>query len=115
MLRTPAPMHDPGKIGLPDGALKKAGPLDSAERAAMDQHPRIGAELLGQSHMRLFRLATLVALAHHERSDGSGSPSGPSGEAIPLVRHNAAEACRRADGSLARIERPQLQLAAARG
>ncbi len=85
MLRTAAPMHDVGKIGVPDGVLKKPGPLDASERAVMNQHPRIGAEILGQSRIPLFRLAAEVALAHHERWDGSGYPSGLAGEAIPLA------------------------------
>lgn len=84
MLRTAAPMHDVGKIGVPDGVLKKPGPLDTAERVVMNQHPRIGAEILGQSRIPLFRLAAEVALTHHERWDGSGYPSGIAGEAIPL-------------------------------
>ena len=85
MLRTAAPMHDVGKIGVPDGVLKKPGALDTAERAVMNQHPRIGAEILGQSRIPLFRLAAEVALTHHERWDGSGYPGGTAGEAIPLA------------------------------
>ena len=85
MLRQAAPMHDIGKIGIPDGVLKKPGPLSDDERAVMKRHPQIGADILGQSGIALFRLAAEVALAHHERWDGSGYPQGQAGEAIPLA------------------------------
>ncbi|BAL97842.1 HD-GYP domain-containing protein [Rubrivivax gelatinosus] len=85
MLRKAAPMHDVGKIGIPDKVLQKPGALDEAERATMNEHARIGAEILGQSRIPLFRLAAEVALSHHERWDGSGYPSGLQGSAIPLA------------------------------
>ncbi len=85
LLRQAAPMHDIGKIGIPDDVLKKPGPFTPAERAVMNQHPRMGAEILGRSRIPLFQLAAEVALAHHERWDGSGYPSGLAGEAIPLA------------------------------
>jgi len=85
MLRQAAPLHDVGKIGIPDGVLKKPGPLLAEERAVMDQHPELGAGILGQSRIPLFRMAADVALTHHERWDGTGYPNRMSGEAIPLT------------------------------
>ncbi|MBL8346970.1 MAG: HD domain-containing protein [Rubrivivax sp.] len=84
MLRQAAPLHDVGKIGIPDGVLKKPGPLLAEERAVMDQHPQLGAGILGQSRIPLFRMAADVALTHHERWDGTGYPHRLSGEGIPL-------------------------------
>jgi putative two-component system response regulator len=80
-----APMHDIGKIGIPDAVLRKPGPLDAAEWHVMRQHPRIGAEILGQDHASgLLRMASTIALTHHEKWDGSGYPNGLAGAAIPL-------------------------------
>jgi putative two-component system response regulator len=84
LLRQAAPMHDIGKIGVPDGVLKKPGGFTPEERAVMNLHPRIGAEILGRSRIPLFKLAAEVALSHHERWDGAGYPAGLAGEAIPL-------------------------------
>ncbi|MFG6416629.1 HD-GYP domain-containing protein [Roseateles sp. DC23W] len=84
MLRRAAPMHDVGKIGIPDDILKKPGGLSPEERQVMNGHARIGADILGRSRVPLFQVAAEVALAHHERWDGTGYPQGLSGEAIPL-------------------------------
>ena len=84
MLRKAAPMHDIGKIGIPDDVLKKPGSFSPEERVTMNQHPIMGAELLGRSRIPLFQMAAELALSHHERWDGSGYPSQLSGEAIPL-------------------------------
>ena len=84
LLRDAAPMHDIGKIGIPDAVLKKPGPLDDDEWAVMKKHPAIGAQILGQSRIPLFQIASEVALSHHERWDGAGYPAGLAGEAIPL-------------------------------
>jgi putative two-component system response regulator len=84
LLRQAAPMHDVGKIGVPDGVLKKPGRFTPEERAEMNKHPHIGAEILGRSRIPLFQLAAEVALTHHERWDGTGYPAGLAGEAIPL-------------------------------
>lgn len=84
MLRLAAPMHDIGKLGVPDEVLKKPGQLSEQERAQMQTHPRMGADILGSSDIPLFALAAEVALNHHERWDGNGYPQGLSGEAIPL-------------------------------
>lgn len=84
MLRKAAPMHDIGKIGIPDRVLKKPGAFDPEERAVMNEHARMGAEILGRSRIPLFQLAAELALSHHERWDGSGYPSQLAGLAIPL-------------------------------
>jgi putative two-component system response regulator len=84
MLRMAAPMHDIGKIGIPDAVLKKAGSLTPEERAIMNRHSEMGAEILGQSRIPLFSLAAEVALSHHERWNAGGYPKGQAGAAIPL-------------------------------
>lgn len=84
LLKRAAPMHDIGKIGIPDSVLKKPGPLTPEERQVMNRHPAIGAEILGRSFIPVFRLAAEVAMTHHERWDGRGYPNGLSGESIPL-------------------------------
>lgn len=84
LLRQAAPMHDVGKIGICDAVLKKPGKLSSDERAEMNRHPEMGAEILGRSRIPLFQLAAEVALTHHERWDGTGYPNRLQGEAIPL-------------------------------
>jgi putative two-component system response regulator len=84
MLRRAAPMHDVGKIGIPDDILKKPGTYNIEERRVMNGHAEIGAGILGRSQVPLFQLAAEVALTHHERWDGSGYPRGLAGNAIPL-------------------------------
>lgn len=81
-----APMHDIGKVGIPDHILLKPGRLDDEEMAIMRQHPRIGWEILASAPFEnaLFGLAADIALTHHEKFDGSGYPQGLRGEAIPL-------------------------------
>ena len=79
-----APMHDVGKIGIPDAVLRKPGPLDADEWATMRRHPEIGAEIIGEYPSGVLQLAREIALAHHEKWDGSGYPRGLAGEAIPL-------------------------------
>ncbi|MBF0309219.1 MAG: response regulator [Magnetococcales bacterium] len=84
LLAQASPMHDVGKIGIPDQVLKKAGPLEETEWVLMRDHPRLGAELLGGSDSPLLVMARSVALNHHEKWDGSGYPHGLKGEAIPM-------------------------------
>ncbi|MBV7458482.1 HD domain-containing protein [Acidovorax sp. sif0632] len=84
MLRKAAPMHDIGKIGIPDEVLKKPGAFTPQERAIMNQHSAIGADILGKSRIALFQMAAEIALAHHERWDGTGYPNQLAGHAIPL-------------------------------
>ena len=79
-----APMHDIGKIGIPDAVLLKPGPLDAPEWEVMRTHPHIGAEIIGNHGAHVLQLARSIALAHHEKWDGSGYPYGLAGEAIPL-------------------------------
>jgi two-component system response regulator RpfG len=79
-----APLHDIGKIGIPDHILLKAGALDEAEWVAMRQHPVIGYEILKGSASQYVRMGALIALGHHERYDGSGYPNGLVGDHIPL-------------------------------
>lgn len=79
-----APMHDIGKIGIPDAVLRKPGKLDEAEWAVMSQHAEIGARIIGEHPSGLLRMARSIALCHHEKWDGSGYPHGLSGEDIPL-------------------------------
>jgi len=84
ILLNAAPMHDIGKIGIPDRVLIKPGPLEPDEWELMKTHPSIGAEIIGDHPSELLQMARVVALNHHEKWDGSGYPSGLSGEAIPL-------------------------------
>ncbi len=80
-----APMHDVGKIGIPDHILQKPGKLDDAEWAIMKTHPQIGSEILGNSDSELMKMAREVALNHHEKYDGSGYPAGKAGKDIPYI------------------------------
>jgi len=82
-LRVGAPMHDVGKIGIPDHILRKPGPLSPEEYQIIKQHPRIGAGILGGSKIPLLQTAADIALYHHEKWDGSGYPEGLSGKDIP--------------------------------
>ena len=83
LLELAAPMHDTGKLGIPQAILRKPGPLDDQEWAVMKTHPRIGYDILSKSDAPVFRLAAEVALRHHEKWDGSGYPGGLSGQDIP--------------------------------
>jgi putative two-component system response regulator len=84
-LFTAAPLHDVGKIGVPDRILLKPGPLDPTEWDVMKRHPAIGAQIIGRHESGMLAMAHDIALTHHERWDGSGYPSGLSGDAIPIV------------------------------
>ncbi len=83
-LRLASPLHDIGKIGIPDAILNKPGPHTPEETAIMRTHAELGAKLLSGSKRPLFKLAAEIARAHHENWDGSGYPRGLSGEAIPI-------------------------------
>ncbi len=80
-----APMHDIGKIGIPEAILLKPGKLDEHEWKVMKKHPAIGAGIIGRHEHPLLNTARIVALTHHEKWDGSGYPRGLAGEKIPLV------------------------------
>jgi putative two-component system response regulator len=87
-----APMHDIGKIGIPDHILLKPGRLDAGEFDIMKRHARMGYEILDGSQSPSLQTAALIALGHHEKFDGSGYPSGLAGEAIPLFARICAVA-----------------------
>ena len=79
-----SPMHDIGKIGIPDRILFKEGKLDDEEWAVMKTHTTIGADLLSGHDSALMKSAAEIALTHHERWDGGGYPNGLQGENIPI-------------------------------
>ena len=79
-----APMHDVGKIGIPDAVLRKPGKLDGEEWEVMKQHAQIGADIIGEHPSGLLRMAREIALNHHEKWDGSGYPRGIGGAEIPV-------------------------------
>lgn len=85
LLEYAAPMHDIGKIGIPDGILLKPGKLNSEEWEIMQQHAEIGHDILVDSESRYMQMGAVIALTHHEKFDGSGYPKGLEGAAIPLV------------------------------
>lgn len=80
-----APMHDIGKIGIPDYILLKPAKLDAAEWEIMKQHTVIGARILSKSSSGFMNMAEIIAISHHERWDGGGYPHGLKGDEIPLV------------------------------
>ncbi|WP_052315112.1 HD domain-containing phosphohydrolase [Thiocystis violascens] len=80
-----SPMHDIGKIGIPDRILLKPGKLDPEEWEIMQTHATIGGDLLSGDDSDLLRMAREIALSHHEKWDGSGYPLGLAGESIPLT------------------------------
>ena len=84
LIEKAAPLHDLGKIAIPDSILLKPGPLDEAERIIMDSHSKIGADILCSRTSMLVSMASAIALSHHERWDGAGYPSGLAGESIPV-------------------------------
>lgn len=84
LIQHASPMHDIGKIGIPDAILRKPGPLTFEERNIVEKHTIIGADILGDPPNDLIRTARDVALSHHERWDGKGYPNGLSAEDIPL-------------------------------
>jgi putative two-component system response regulator len=79
-----APLHDIGKVGIPDNILLKAGPLTSEEFEIMKAHTVIGARMLNNGRSELVRMSQRIALSHHEWWDGSGYPHRTSGQRIPL-------------------------------
>ncbi len=85
LLCSASPMHDIGKIGIPDSILRKPGKLEPDELKIMREHPVIGAEIIGHHKDELLQMAHIVAIAHHEKWDGSGYPYHIKGEEIPLA------------------------------
>ncbi|WP_337913924.1 HD domain-containing phosphohydrolase [Cohnella zeiphila] len=82
LLRTVSPMHDIGKVGIPDAVLNKPGKLTDEEYEIIKSHTRIGRQLLKGSRRELLRAASIVAEQHHEKWDGGGYPNGLKGEEI---------------------------------
>ncbi|WP_144637990.1 two-component system response regulator [Bordetella genomosp. 13] len=80
-----SPMHDIGKIGIPDAILKKPGKLTEEEWSVMRRHPIIGGKIIGEHRSGLLRMARIIAEGHHEKWDGTGYPRGLRGEQIPHV------------------------------
>ncbi len=79
------PMHDVGKIGIPDSILLKPGRLDPEERKIMEKHAEFGAQIIGKHDNALLQMAYSAALTHHEKWNGTGYPFGYKGEEIPLI------------------------------
>ncbi len=84
-IRCASPLHDIGKIGVPDDILLKPGKLNEKEWEVMQTHAEIGAGILAGSDSDLLKMAEMIALTHHEKWDGSGYPVGLKGEEIPLI------------------------------
>lgn len=82
-MKLAAPLHDIGKLGIPDAILNKPGRLDAGERIVMQAHTVIGYKILSESTGPILQMAASIALHHHEKWDGSGYPNGVAGEAIP--------------------------------
>ena len=92
VLEFAAPMHDVGKIGIPDSILLKGGPLTPEQDVVMKNHPRIGYDILKGSPSKYLSMGAIIALGHHEKYDGSGYPTGMHGEDIPIVARVVAVA-----------------------
>ena len=90
LILSASPMHDIGKIGIPDAILLKPGKFEPHEWEIMKTHAAIGGKLLEGDNSDLIRLAREIALSHHEKWDGSGYPNGLAGEAIPQAGRIAA-------------------------
>lgn len=84
LLQLALPMHDVGKVAIPDRILLKKGPLDEVEQAIMREHPRLGHDILSQSDRPIMRAAARIALEHQEAWDGTGYPQGLKGEDIHI-------------------------------
>jgi putative two-component system response regulator len=84
-LRLAAPLHDIGKLGIPDQILLKPGALTENEQTVMKTHTTIGAHILGESEYPVLSMAREIALTHHERWDGAGYPAGLRASAIPIA------------------------------
>lgn len=84
LIRFASPLHDVGKVAIPDAVLLKPGRLTPEERAVVETHAQLGHDLLEGSGAEVLRLGAVIALSHHERYDGSGYPRRIAGEAIPI-------------------------------
>jgi HD-GYP domain-containing protein (c-di-GMP phosphodiesterase class II) len=90
LMRIASPLHDVGKIAIPDAVLQKPGALTPEERVQMERHAEIGHQILVGSDSPLLDLAARIALTHHEQWDGTGYPNGTAGEDIPIEGRIAA-------------------------
>ena len=84
MLKQASPMHDIGKVAIPDSVLNKPGRFDEAERKIMDTHAELGYEMLKMSNRPLLKMAATVAYEHHEKWNGTGYPNQIKGEDIHI-------------------------------
>jgi response regulator RpfG family c-di-GMP phosphodiesterase len=84
IMRLASPLHDVGKVGIPDAVLNKPGRLTPEEFAVIQLHAQLGFDMLKNTKPRVLRTAAIIALTHHEKFDGSGYPRGLSGRDIPL-------------------------------
>jgi len=85
LIKQASPMHDIGKVAIPDAVLNKPGRFNDEERKTMDTHAQLGYDMLKNSHRELLQLAATVAYEHHEKWDGSGYPRGLQGEDIHIA------------------------------
>jgi putative two-component system response regulator len=85
LVRRAAPLHDVGKVAVPDSILLKPDRLTPEERTIMQRHAATGARILARGRSPLLRMAEQIAMSHHERWDGAGYPHGLAGEAIPIA------------------------------
>src|SRR5256885_8824268 len=85
LLREAAPLHDVGKLAIPDAILLRPGKLTVEEYELVKTHAELGARLLSGSSSPVLQMAAVIAASHHERWDGNGYPEGLAGEEIPLV------------------------------
>jgi response regulator RpfG family c-di-GMP phosphodiesterase len=85
-----SPMHDVGKLGIPDAVLQKPGKLTPEEYQVMQKHTVIGGKILTRARSPILQSSEVIALSHHEKWDGTGYPGGIKGEAIPLPGRIAA-------------------------
>ena len=93
LIKLASPLHDIGKVGIPDAVLNKPGPHTPAEWEVMKTHAQAGHNLLGKSDRKILRMASTIAGQHHEKWDGSGYPIGLKGEEIDI----SARICALAD------------------
>jgi putative two-component system response regulator len=84
LIETAAPMHDIGNVAVPAEIFHKPGPLAPEEQVRMERHTEVGHRILSESGSELMQMAARIALAHHERFDGSGYPRGLAGDEIPI-------------------------------
>lgn len=84
LIKKATPMHDIGKIGVPDGILQKNGKLDKEEWEYITKHPKMGYDIIGDQNSKLLKVAKKIALEHHEKWNGTGYPRGLKGNEISL-------------------------------